>query len=105
MFSFCTGGSLNKQKLVQHHDHGNQCRGRDENVPRAGVEPASLTFQASVLPLHHIGSLMSPLYPWPPVYVALYLIGQFRLLQYFIHEGNHGLLAHSIIPVHYTCLP
>ena len=36
-------------------------------VPRAGLEPTSLVFQASVPPLHHVGSLMSPLYPHPPV--------------------------------------
>ena len=40
-------------------------------VPRAGFEPTSLAFRASVLPLHHMGSLMSPLYPHPPVYVTL----------------------------------
>ena len=39
-------------------------------VPRGGIEPTSLAFLASVLPLHHVGSLMSPLYPWLPVYVA-----------------------------------
>ena len=32
-------------------------------VPRAGLEPTSLAFWASVLPLHHLGPLMSPLYP------------------------------------------
>ena len=31
-------------------------------VPRAGLEPSYLAFPASVLPLYHIGSLMSPLY-------------------------------------------
>ena len=40
-------------------------------APRAGVEPTSLAFWASVLPVHHIGSLMFLLYPHPPVYVAL----------------------------------
>ena len=30
-------------------------------VPRAGLEPMSVALWASVLPLHHIGSLMSPL--------------------------------------------
>ena len=49
-------------------------------VPRAGIEPISLAFSVSVLPLHHIGSLMSPLYPHPPVYAAPYLRGQCRLL-------------------------
>ena len=32
------------------------------NVPRAGLKPISLAFRASVLPLHHIGSLMSSPY-------------------------------------------
>ena len=32
-------------------------------VPRAGIAPTSLAFWASVLPFHHVGSLMSPLYP------------------------------------------
>ena len=36
-------------------------------MPRAGLEPTPLAFQASVLPLHHIGSLKSPLYPRPPM--------------------------------------
>ena len=49
-------------------------------VPRAGLKHTSLTFQASVLPFHHIGSLISPLYLRPPVYVALCLQRQCRLL-------------------------
>ena len=32
-------------------------------VPRMAVEPTSMALRASVLPLHHVGSLMSPLYP------------------------------------------
>ena len=44
-------------------------------VPRAGIEPISLAFFASVLPLHHVGSLMSPLHPYLPAYVALCLRG------------------------------
>ena len=32
-------------------------------APRAGLEPTSLAFWDSVLPFHHIGSLMTPLYP------------------------------------------
>ena len=46
----------------------------------AGIKLTSLSFQARVLSLHHIGSLMSPLYPRPPVYVAPCLRGQCRLL-------------------------
>ena len=48
-------------------------------VPIVGIEPTSLTICASVLTLHHIGSLMSALYSCPPVYVALCLRGQCRL--------------------------
>ena len=32
-------------------------------MPRAGLETTSLAIRASVLPLHHIGSLMSSLCP------------------------------------------
>ena len=44
-------------------------------APRAGIEPASLAFQASVVPLHHEGSLMSTLSPNLPVYVGTCLRG------------------------------
>ena len=49
-------------------------------VPRVGMDLTSLAFQASVLPFHHVGSLMSPLYPHPPLYVAPCLRGHWRLL-------------------------
>ena len=49
-------------------------------VSRAGLQPTSLAFQASVLPLHHVGSLMSPLYPCLPVYAAPCPRGQCRFL-------------------------
>ena len=39
-------------------------------VPRVGIEPTSLVFQASVLPLYDEGSLISPLFSCPPVYAA-----------------------------------
>ena len=45
------------------------------NVPRAGLEPTSLAFQASVLLLHQLGSLMSP-----PGYAVSCIRGQLRLL-------------------------
>ena len=44
-------------------------------VPRVGLEPTYLAFQAIVLALHHIGYLMSPLYPRLPVYAAPCLKG------------------------------
>ena len=49
-------------------------------VPRGGSEPTSLAFWARMLPLHHVGSLMSSLYPRQSVYTAPCLRGQFRLL-------------------------
>ena len=52
-------------------------------VPRAGLESTSLVFWDSMLPLHHVGSLMSPLFPQPPVYSARCLRGQCRLLQLY----------------------
>ena len=36
-------------------------------LPRLGLEPTSLAFRASVLPLQHIGFLMTPLYLHLPV--------------------------------------
>ena len=50
-------------------------------VPRAGLKPTSLASQVSVLPLHRVGSLVSPLFPCPPVCVAPCLRGQCRLLE------------------------
>ena len=49
-------------------------------MPRAGIGPRSLAFKVSVIPLHHIDSLMLPLYPHLPVYAALSLRGHYRLL-------------------------
>ena len=60
-------------------------RTMDNIVPRAGLGPAFLEFWASVIPLHHLGSLVSLLYLHPPMYVALSLRVQCRLLQY--HGG------------------
>ena len=54
---------------------------RENIVPRVGLEPTSLAFQASVLPIHHVGFLMSSLYQRRPVCEAPCLRGQFRLLQ------------------------
>ena len=52
-------------------------------IPGAGLEPTSMAFGASVLPLHHVGSLTSLLYPpRPPLSAAPCLKGQCRLLQY-----------------------
>ena len=49
-------------------------------VPREEIEPTSMAFWASVLPLHHIDSLMSPLCPFLPVYAAPHFRGQCRPL-------------------------
>ena len=47
-------------------------------MPRAGIGPTSQAFWASVLPLRHVGSVMSPLCLRLPVYAASCLIGQCR---------------------------
>ena len=66
-------------------------------VPRVRIEPTSLAFRASVLPLDHIGSLMSSLYPCPPVYADPCLRGEWILLHiyniYIIiwHESSNRL--------------
>ena len=52
----------------------------DNIMPRAEIEPTSIEVQASVLPLHNVGSLMSPLYPCLPIYAAPCLRVQCRLL-------------------------
>ena len=49
-------------------------------VLRAGLELTWLPFWTSVVPLHHIGSMMSPRYPHSTVYAASCLRDQFRLL-------------------------
>ena len=51
-------------------------------VPRVEIKLTSLAFQASLLPLHHVGSLMLSLYPRLPVYASpcLRLRGQCKLL-------------------------
>ena len=43
-------------------------------VPRAGLEPASLAFQVSVLPLHLVGSLMSLLKCYAHAYLSMQLL-------------------------------
>ena len=72
-------------------------------VPRAGIKPTSLVLWDSVLPLHHIGPLLSP-----PVYAAPCLRGQYKLLHLsswncksfnaskYIHTDN-GLTSHIYI--------
>ena len=49
-------------------------------VRRTGLKPTSLAFWAIVIPLHHVGSVMSPLYLYLLVHAAPCLRGQFRLL-------------------------
>ena len=49
-------------------------------VSIAELEPTFLSVQTSVLAIHHINYLMSPLYPCLPVYTAPCLKGQCRLL-------------------------
>ena len=60
------------------------CRECDENgniVPSVGIRTTSLAFEASVLQLHHIGSLMSPVCSRLPVCAAPCLRGQCRILE------------------------
>ena len=62
-------------------------------VPRVGFKPTSLAFQASMLPLHHIRALISPLYPYPPVHVALCLSAD-----YYTHPL--GIVSHLMLQLH-----
>ena len=55
-------------------------------VPRAGLKPHFWHSGAGVLPLHYVGSLMTPLYPGIPVYAASWLRGQCRLL--LVHSAD-----------------
>ena len=55
-------------------------------VPRGGLEHTYLAFKTIVLPVHHIGFLMLPLYPPPPVCAAACLRGHCRLLFIYICE-------------------
>ena len=69
-------------------------------VPRARIEPTSLAFQVSVQLLHHVGSLMSPLYLRLPVYAdqrsaqSTTLISLFNADNY-IHTGNGLTYTHT----------
>ena len=48
-------------------------------VPSVGGKPTSRAFRVSLLPVHHIISLMSPLYPCLPIYASPCPRGQCRL--------------------------
>ena len=75
-------------------------------VPRAGREPTSLAFRASVLPSHHVGSLMSPLYLRLTVFVDLCLRGQCSLLHAFpwnyksFHADNYKHTGNGLTYIH-----
>ena len=80
-------------------------------VPSAEIKPTSLAFQASVLPVQHVGppdvTHHSPLYPRLSVYVAPCLRGQCKLLHLllwncksvnaynYIHTGNGLTYTHT----------
>ena len=75
-------------------------------VHRMGIEPTSLAFRASVLPLHHVGSLISPLYPRPSVFAPPCLRGKWLLHSSpwncksfnsynYIHRGNGLTYVHT----------
>ena len=53
-------------------------------VPKAGIEPTYLTFWAIVLPIHHLGYLMSQLCSRLPIYVSPCLTCQCKLLHMYI---------------------
>ena len=53
-------------------------------VPRVAIEHTSLAFRACVLPVYHVGSLMSPLYPSPPVYATPSLRGPCKHMHIYI---------------------
>ena len=59
-------------------------------VARVGTEPMCLAFWASMLPLHHIASLMSPLYARLTLYVASCLRGQ-SVQTYYTSDSCHHL--------------
>ena len=68
-------------------------------VPRVGLKPTSLAFRSRVLPSHHIGFLMSP------VYVALCLSGQFRLLHTYKYVHVHlRIYAHVFTCIYAYCV-
>ena len=74
-------------------------------VPRAGIEPTSLALRASVLSLHDVGSLMSPLYSHLPVYAVPCLRGQCRLytiMCWNLECGGH--IGEGVVCV-YFCWP
>ena len=58
--------------------------------------PQPQAFGASFPPLHYVGSPMSPLYPRPPVCMALCLRGQCRLLHSSPPPGIVSLLMLTI---------
>ena len=60
----CTGSMVTATSVMGAMKMGN-------TVPRIGLKPTFLAFWAPVLPFHHVGSLMSRLYPHLPVYVTL----------------------------------
>ena len=83
-------------------------------VPRAGLESTSLAFWASVLPLHHIGSLTLPLHQWLPVYVAPCIRGHCLLLHYQYSiivcvcgncRNNWGCNQHKKVTLVRSCCP
>ena len=70
------------------------CRGCNEKgniVPRAGIKPKSLAFQASVLPLHHIGFPEVTTIPTPT-----YLCGSLPQRSVQIHYEYNKIIYNSV---------
>ena len=75
-----TWGNLCLQIAVGSHGNVSGVMKMGNIVPRVRLKPTALAFLPSVLPLNHIGSLMSPRQPHLHVYAAPYLRGQGKLL-------------------------
>ena len=68
-------------------------------VPRVGIKRAFLAFWASVVPLHHIGSLISPLYT--NTHLSMQLLPFEVSADYYTHPpGDVSLLTLTITYMH-----
>ena len=95
-----------------------ECHGCDETgntVPRAGLKPTSLAFQASVLPFHYVGFLISPhlsmqrhtsdvsanyyIYTYTYIYIYRYIYMQlYKCMYTYTHIGTIYTNLFSSLP-------